>query len=150
MRGVILGVIVVVALLWGAVIWRANQIARRDFGPNPCWFVQEAPAGDPQNLAPGPRGTYLPNPLRQINRRFIGIGVEDPQVRVPHFALAARNPDGQPALWGWSYLGWQFWSLQEADENAPSAFYDSFTDAQAILAACPDLPAAMQDATGAD
>lgn len=134
------GVPILALLLWLAMILRANQIAEHNFGPVPCWFVQWVPDRSPPRLMPGPQGFYLPNPFRQINRRFVGVGVKDPEVLAPHFAVAALDHQGRPALWGWSYGKLDFWSLAAADEA--SGFYDSYTDAGAILAACPHLPRA--------
>lgn len=141
-RGMVLAIIrdsLLVGLGWLYEIRRANVIAQRDFGPNPCWFVHRLPAGDPQHLVAGPRGFYLPNPLRQLNRRFVGFGIDDPQVLALHFAVAARDADGTPGLWGWSYRERAFWSLRATGRDQQSAFYDT-TDPDTLLAACPDLP----------
>jgi hypothetical protein len=139
-------VLLLVLISWFAIIWHANQIARHNFGPEPCWFVHAVPDRSPPRLMPGPRGFHLPNPLRQINRRFIGLGVKDPEVLAPHFAVAALDHRGRPTLWGWSYWTLDFWSLSAADDA--SAFYDSYTDREAILAACPRLPHASPAYTG--
>lgn len=136
----LVGVPILVLILWLSTIWRANQIAEQNFGPVPCWFVQWVPDRSPPQLMPGPRGFYLPNPFRQINRRFVGVGLRDPEVVAPHFAVAALNHQGLPALWGWSYRKRDFWSLSATDEV--SAFNDSYTNPEAILAACPHLPRA--------
>ena len=88
--------------LWFALIFQANRIARRDFSATPCWFVQER---NPQNLpglVAGPRGFYVPNPFRQLNRRFFGFGLDEPDSYAPHFAVAALDAEGRPALWAWS------------------------------------------------
>ena len=132
-----IALLVVVLVPWLASIWLANQIAQRHFGPDPCWFVHAVPDSSPPRLMPGPRGFYVPNPLRQVNRRFVGLGVKDFEVFTPHFAAAALDSQGRPALWGWSYRSLDFWSLSAADQAG--AFYDTYTHPEAILAACPDL-----------
>lgn len=140
-RGKVLAIIcgsLLVGLGWLYEIGRANVIAQRDFGPTPCWFVQKASPDDPPGLVAGPRGFYMPNPMRQINRKFLLIG-GDPGVAAPHFAVAARDADGTPGLWGWSYRERAFWSLRAAGRDQQSAFYDT-SDPDTLLAACPDLP----------
>lgn len=142
MRWIILGLVLLVLLLlalWLAEIWRANRIAQRDFGPVPCWFVQKASGRMPPGLVPGPRGFYVPNPLQQINRRLIGLGVEDSEVLPLHFAVAARMADGTPNLWAWSYRERRFFALPPPGEQSSNGFYNAI-DSAAILAACPDLP----------
>lgn len=143
MRWIILGIVlllVVVALVWMAEIWRANRIAQRDFGPKPCWFVQKPEADDPPGLVAGPRGFYMPNPFRQMNRRFLRLGA-DPGVTPLHFAVAALDAEGEPNLWAWSYRERRFWELPKAGAQSSNGFYNPGY-AEEILAACPDLPRA--------
>jgi hypothetical protein len=145
MRWVFLGIFVVLAVLalfWLFEIWRANRIAQRDFGPTPCWFVQKASADDPPSLVAGPRGFYVPNPLRQLNRRFLRLG-GDPGVAALHFAVAARDGEGVPNLWAWSYRERRFWELPKAGTQSDNGFYNAGY-AEEILAACTDLPQAPQ------
>ena len=99
--------VVIFALIgfWLFQIASANRIAKRDFAPEACWFVQEKQPHSLPELVFGSSGFYVPNPLRQINRRFIGFGMEDANVRAPHFAIASLDREGRPALWGWSYSG---------------------------------------------
>jgi hypothetical protein len=136
----------VAGLVWTGEIFRANRIAREKFGPSPCWFVQRANGRFPPLMAPGPRGFYLPNPLQQFNRRWLGLFIEDPAVLAPHFAVAARDARGDPALWGWSYRNRDFWSLRKPGGRLGHGGADDFfTDPEQILAACPDLSAPAPD-----
>lgn len=152
----ICAVLILIGAVWLAEILRANTIARRDFGPNPCWLAQKDSPRLPPGLVVtgrkvaqtekgqtenglGKPGTYLPNPLQQLNRRILHIGVADTGVTALHFAVAARDAKGQPDIWAWSYRTRAFWSVREAAQD--SAFYYSI-DADEILAACPDLPTA--------
>ena len=130
--------LVLTSLIWLAEIWRANRLAQRDFGPNPCWFVQKPDADDPPGLVAGQGGFYLPNPLRQLNRRFLRLGA-DPGVTPLHFAVAALDAEGTPNLWGWSYRARHFWALPKAGAQASNGSYNPGY-AEAIRAACPDLP----------
>jgi hypothetical protein len=143
MRAVILGgialLVLVVGLIWLSEMLRANKIARRDFGPVPCWFVQKESGQSPPGLMPGPRGFYLPNPFQQLNRRFIGLGVADSEVLALHFAVSARDASGAPNLWGWSYRERRFFALPLPGEQSSNGFYNAI-ESQEILAACPDLP----------
>jgi hypothetical protein len=138
LRWIVSGFFVLLVLgPWLGAIWRANKIAQRNFGPAPCWFVHAVPSSSPPRLMPGPRGAYVPNPFRQLNRRFVGLGVEDFEVFTPHFAVAALDSKGRPTLWGWSYWNLDFWSLSDADQAG--AFYDTYTNPKAIFDACPHL-----------
>ncbi|MCK4207588.1 hypothetical protein J3U99_22835 [Brucella pituitosa] len=134
------GIIAILSLIWLAEIVVANQIAQRDFGPEPCWFIQEdRPINMPELIA-GPHGIYVPNPLRQINRRFVGLGLSDPEVLAPHFAVAALDAKGRPALWGWSYHNMGFWPLSEVKIGGNlTPGTGTFTSGEAIRAACPTL-----------
>ncbi|MFB8342423.1 hypothetical protein ACWGNA_26965 [Brucella cytisi] len=135
---VLSGIVAVFLLVWLAEIVAANQIARRDFSSNPCWFVPEARPVLIPKLVAGPRGLYVPDPLRQINRRYVGLGLRDPAVRAPHFAVAALDGKGPPALWGWSYLNRDFWQLDMAQSRGAPGLAEFITE-DAMLAACPDL-----------
>lgn len=130
-------------LIWTVEIVMANQIAQRDFASNPCWFVQEDRPINMPELVAGPQGIYVPNPLRQINRRFVGLGLSDPEVTAPHFAVATLDVKGRPTLWGWSYRNRDFWPLSEMTlgRGTLSPGTGGFTDGDVIRAACPTLAA---------
>lgn len=134
------GIIAILSLIWLTEIVVANQIAQRDFSPTPCWFVPEDHPVLIPNLVAGPRGFYVPNPLRQINRRYIGLGLREPQVHAPHFAVAALDADGRPTLWGWSYSNMDFWRLDMAQSRGRPGLAEFITE-DAMLAACPELTA---------
>ena len=137
----ILTLVVLASLgFWLFQIVIANRIAARDFGPDACWFVQEDRPHNLPELVAGPSGFYVPSPLRQINRRFIGIGIEDRNVRAPHFAIAALDRDGRPALWGWSYRQRDFWPISK-DAWSRGGYLADFASEEAIRTACPDLKA---------
>lgn len=134
----VLAIGVLVFAVWILLILNANWIGRRDFSATPCWFVQE---NNPQNLpglATGPRGFYMPNPFRQLNRRFFGFGLDEPNNYAPHFAVAVLDAEGRPALWAWSYRNNQFWPLSEVSQSRGGVVAD-FVDEATISAACPDL-----------
>ena len=135
------GIIAILLLAWLAEIVMANQIAQRDFSSNPCWFIQEDRPVLTPGLVAGPQGFYIPNPLRQINRRFIGLGLNEPQVHGPHFAVAALDADGRPAVWGWSYLKMDFWSLTEKSQGRRTGALADFISEEEIRAGCPTLAA---------
>lgn len=136
------GIIAILLLAWLAETVVANQIAQRDFSPEPCWFIQEDRPINWPELVAGPQGIYVPNPLRQINRRFVGLALSDPEVLAPHFAVAALDAKGRPALWGWSYRKMDFWSLSEVKIGGNlNPGTGTFTTGEAIRAACPTLAA---------
>lgn len=137
---VVLFALLAVAALWLAGIVAANHIARRDFGPRPCWFVQEDRPLRLPRLVPGGQGILVPNPLRQINRAWLGLGLDEPGLRAPHFAVVGRDAEGAPALWGWSYRKFAFWPL-----HGPESALIEFASPEEIRAACPDLPPAAGD-----
>ncbi|MGH6763589.1 MAG: hypothetical protein ACRECW_18595 [Phyllobacterium sp.] len=136
---IISGIVALFSLVWLAEIVVANQIAQRDFSSEPCWFIQEDRPINMPELVAGPQGIYVPNPLRQINRRFIGLGLSDPEVLAPHFAVAALDAKGRPALWGWSYRKIDFWSLTEKSQSRRTGPLADFISEEAIRAACPTL-----------
>lgn len=135
------GIFAILLLAWLAEIVVANQIAQRDFSSNPCWFVPEDHPVLIPNLVAGPRGIYVPNPLRQVNRRFIGLGLRDPAVHAPHFAVAALDADGRPAVWGWSYWKMDFWSLTDKSQSRRFGALHDFISEEEIRAGCPALAA---------
>ena len=137
----ILALVVLVPLgFWVFQIATANRIAKRDFGPAPCWFVQEDRPQNLPELVAGPSGFYVPNPLRQLNRRYIHLGIDDANVYAPHFAIAALDREGRPALWGWSYRKRDFWPISK-DSWSRGGYLADFASEETILAACPDLKA---------
>ncbi len=93
------------------------------FGQN---LVKEDQPQNQPGLLPGPKGIYVPNPLRQLNRRFLGLGLDEASVYAPHFAVAALDADGRPALWGWSYRDWDFWSISEKAQSRRFGALDEF------------------------
>ena len=135
------GGLAVFLLLWVTLIVMANQIARRDFSRDPCWFIPEDNPASLPELVAGPKGIYVPNPIRQINRRFLGFGLDEPNVYAPHFAVAALDADGRPALWGWSFLNMDFWSISEKAQSRGNGSLADFATEDAIRAACPSLAA---------
>lgn len=138
--------ILICLIVWSIEIIVANRIAERDFADEPCWLVQtDRPIRFPR-LVPGPKGSYIPNLLRQLNRRYVGLGVYDLQVRSPHFAVAGLDAKGRPALWGWSYLKMDFWSLTEKSQSRRSGPLTDFISEEKIAAACPGLEKPKQAA----
>ena len=140
----LLTVICLSLLIWIVQIFVANRIAQRDFATTPCWFVQEDRPQNLPGLAPGPKGFYIPNPLRQLNRRFVGLYLDETSVYAPHFAVAALDADGRPALWGWSYRKMDFWSLTEKSQSRRTGPLATFISEKDIRAACPDLKQPVQ------
>ncbi|OIS94244.1 hypothetical protein [Brucella cytisi] len=133
---VLSGIVAVFLLVWLAEI----VAAKRDFNSNPCWFVPEARPVLIPKLVAGPRGLNVPDPLRQINHCNVGLGLRDPAAHAPHFAVAALDGKGRPALWGWSYLNRDFWQLDMAQSRGAPGLAEFITE-DAMLAACPDLTA---------
>jgi len=141
----LLACIFLIILIWIAQIFIANRIAQREFSATPCWFVQEDLAYNRlPGLVAGPKGIYIPNPLRQINRRFLGFGLYETSVYAPHFAVAALDADGRPALWGWSYRTWDFWSISEKAQSRRFGALNDFASEEEIRAACPNLKPPLQ------
>ena len=136
-----LGITTVFLLLWITQILMANHIARRDFSQSPCWFVPEEQPSRMPKLVAGPSGMYIPNPFQQINRRFVGFGLNEPNLYAPHFAVAALDAEGRPALWGWSFLHMDFWSISEKAQSRGNGPLADFATEAAIRAACPLLAA---------
>ncbi len=114
--------------LWYAQIATANWLAYRNFGSEPCWFGPEPHPVNLPELIPAAHGIYIPNPLTQINRRYIGFGVDDMNVHAPHFALATLDENGEVLLWGWSYRQWNFWSLGDTMRRNQGALNDFVAD----------------------
>ena len=140
----ILAVILLILLVWIALIFIANRIAQRDFAATPCWFIQEDQPHNIPKLVPGPQGFYIPNPLRQLNRRFVGLGLDEPSIYAPHFAVAALDADGRAALWGWSYRKMDFWSISERAQSRRIGRLVDFISEEKIRAACPGLKQPLQ------
>lgn len=116
MRNVMTFVIVmliVIGVLFAAQVILANRAAARDFGPRVCWLKQGSDTVNLRQLEFATTGYFIPNPLTLLNRRFLGIGMEDPAVLSPHFAVLAPNADGTLDIWGWSFRKRAFWR----DEN---------------------------------
>ena len=99
----------VVAALFAAQVVMANRTAARDFGPKLCWLKQGKDVVNLRQLEFATAGYFLPNPFTLLNRRFIGLGMEDPAVLSPHFAILAMNDEGAMEIWGWSFRKWGFW-----------------------------------------
>ncbi len=133
-----LGVVTVFLLAWLAEIVMANQIAQRDFHEKPCWFVQGDQPVKMPGLVAGPQGIYVPNLLRQLNRRFVGLGLDEPNLYGPHFAVATLDADGRPALWAWSYKKADFWPLSDKAQSRGGVLTD-FVSEETLRTACPDL-----------
>lgn len=91
----------------------ANRAATRDFGPQICWLKQGRDVVNIRELEFATTGYFIPNPLMLFNRRFIGMGMEDPAVFSPHFAVYAAGENGEFKVWGWSFRRSAFWR----DEN---------------------------------
>ena len=91
----------------------ANRVAARDFGPHYCWLKQGRDTVNLRELEFATTGYFVPNPLALFNRRLIGLGMEDPAVLSPHFAVLAPDSDGTLQVWGWSLRKRNFWR----DEN---------------------------------
>lgn len=113
------------------------------FGQN---LVKEDQPQNQPGLLLGPKGIYVPNPLRQLNRRFVGLGLDETSVYAPHFAVAALDADGRPELWGWSYRDWDFWSISEKTQSRRFGALDDFIGEEKIRAACPSLKQPTQPA----
>ena len=143
---VFLGLITVFLLFWIVQVVRAHQIAWRDFSENPCWFIPEDHPANMPELVAGPEGIYVPNPLRLINRRFIGFGLDEPNVYAPHFAVAVLDAEGRPALWGWSFRHMDFWSISDQAQSRGKGSLADFATEEAIRAACPALAAPINTA----
>lgn len=126
--------------IWLYIVFISNSIARHEFSAGPCWFVVEDRPINMPELVPGTRGIYIPNPLRQFDRRYSKIFVHDANVSAPHFAIAALDREGRAALWGWSYRQRDFWPISK-DAWSRGGYLADFASEDAILAACPDLKA---------
>lgn len=102
-------ILVVIGVLFVAQVILANRAAARDFGPRVCWLKQGSDTVNLRQLEFATTGYFIPNPLTLLNRRFPGIGMEDPAVLSPHFAVLAPNADGTLDIWGWSFHERAFW-----------------------------------------
>lgn len=125
----------------------ANRIARRDLAAWPCWSVQEREPRALPGLAAGPRGFSVPNPLRQLTRRFFGFGQDAPALRAPQFAFATFDDEGRAARRAWRYRQNRFWSLSAVGQSRGGPIAD-FLDEQTIRDACPDLAPPLRRAPG--
>ncbi|MGB3469309.1 MAG: hypothetical protein WBA51_00635 [Erythrobacter sp.] len=115
-------ILVVVGVLLAAQVILANRAAVRDFGPQVCWLKQGSDTVNLRQLEVTTTGYFIPDPLTLLNRRFLGLGMEDPAVLSPHFAVLAPSADGTLEIWGWSFRKRAFWR----DENGT---IDKFTSA---------------------
>ena len=106
-------ILVAIGALFAAQVILANRVASRDFGPRVCWLKQGSDTVNLRQLEFATTGYFIPIPLTLLNRRFLGIGMEDPAVLSPHFAILAPNADGTLDIWGWSVRKRAFWR----DEN---------------------------------
>ena len=116
MQNAMTATIVVLGLLgaaFAAQVILANRAATRDFGPQICWLKQGRDVVNIRELEFATTGYFIPNPLMLFNRRFVGLGMEDPAVLSPHFALLAPDANGTLKVWGWSLRKRNFWR----DEN---------------------------------
>ncbi|MFV0477090.1 MAG: hypothetical protein ACK5ME_04545 [Parahaliea sp.] len=59
-------------------------------------------------------------------------------VSAPHFAIAALDSEGRPALWGWSYRQWDFWPVSRIAFSR-NGYLADFISEEGIRNACPDL-----------
>ncbi|MBO6767351.1 MAG: hypothetical protein JJ901_03480 [Erythrobacter sp.] len=106
-------IVVVVGVLFAAQVILANRAAARDFGPRVCWLKQGSDTVNLRELEFSTTGYFIPNPLTLLNRRFLGLGMEDQAVLSPHFAVLAPSADGTLEIWAWSLRKRAFWR----DEN---------------------------------
>jgi len=110
------GFIVLLGLLCGVAgvkVALANRAAARDFGSHYCWLKQGRDTVNLRELEFATTGYLVPNPFALFNRRLMGLGMEDPAVLSPHFAVLAQDADGTLKVWGWSLRKRNFWR----DEN---------------------------------
>lgn len=112
-----LSIVIVLALLVGVVfgvqIVVANRSAPTVFGPNFCWLEQGDDITNIRTLRLAKQGSFIPNPVKQVNRRLFGIGLDDPEVLSPHFAILAFDETGAPRVAAWSYRQMSFWTEPE-------------------------------------
>ena len=110
--GIILAVSLLVMVLmaagFAAEIALANRKAASTFDGPVCWLRQGEDRTNLKELELAPPGWFMPDPLGQLNRRIIGIGLDDPEVLSPHFAIMGFV-DGTPRLAAWSYRQMNFW-----------------------------------------
>ena len=90
----------------------ANKAAPEVFGKDFCWLRQGPDVINIKELEFTPVQAFLPNPFQQLNRRYVGIGIDDPEVRSPHFAIMKITEDG-PRIAAWSYRDIAFWQGYE-------------------------------------
>lgn len=86
----------------------ANRAASSVFGKDFCWLRQGPDVMNIKELEFAPVQAFLPNPFQQLNRRYVGIGIDDPEVLSPHFAIMTIIEDG-PRIAAWSYRDMAFW-----------------------------------------
>lgn len=106
---VFIAIIGILCIGFLALVVLSNRAASREFGPDFCWLKQGRDVVNLRELEFATTGYFVPNPLTLINRRFLGIGMEDPGVKSPHFAVLAPNDAGDYVVWGWSFRTLSFW-----------------------------------------
>lgn len=117
--------------LYAAQVIAANWQARKNFTSGYCWLRPEPnPVALPE-LIVAPSGTFLPNPLRQLNRAIFGFGLKDAAIQAPHFAVAYRTSTGEIKIAAWSYKTFRFWT---EPQSALTLFVEKL-DLEACIAA---------------
>lgn len=108
------GIAVLVLLVFAMQVLLANRAAKSVFDAPYCWLRPGDDVTNLKELSFAGTGFFLPNPATQINRRLFGFGIDDPEVRSPHFAILAFGADGQPRVAGWSYRQFGFYTEDQA------------------------------------
>lgn len=93
---------------FAAQVLAANRAAPAVFGEKFCWLSHGSDVTKLKEMTLTQQGWFVPNPFRQLNRRVIGIGINDPEVPSPHFAIIALSGDDIRVA-GWSYRKMAFW-----------------------------------------
>lgn len=106
---------VALGLIWfSAQVIIANRSAASVFNAPYCWLRPGPDVVNLRELSFAGTSVFVPNPARQINRGLLGLGLDDPEVRSPHFAILAFDSDDLARVAGWSYSHLAFFAEDQA------------------------------------
>ncbi|MEN8935055.1 hypothetical protein [Planktotalea arctica] len=111
-RGIV-GIVALILIWFAAQVGLANRTAAGVFEAPYCWLRPGEDVTNLKELSFAGTGFFVPNPARQVNRRLLGFGIDDVEVRSPHFAILAFGADGTPQITGWSYRRFGFFTQDQ-------------------------------------
>lgn len=93
--------------------WALERAADRVTRGERCWFGHGPDVVRIRDLQF--EGLEAPplRPLQQINRRFVGLGLTDPEVLSPHLMVLWVDAEGREQTAGWSYRTGSFWRMDQ-------------------------------------